>query len=57
VCWRASIAAARGEREEALRLLQLAISERVTYGNWLHNEPALDSLRGYPPFETLVRPR
>jgi hypothetical protein len=55
--WRARIAAMSGEREEAVRLLRQAFSEREYYGIWLHRDIYLESLRGYGPYEELVRPR
>jgi tetratricopeptide (TPR) repeat protein len=53
----AMITAALGERDEAIRLFQLAFDNGAYYGLWAHTEPAVDDLRGYPPFESLVRPR
>jgi len=53
----ALITAALGDRDEAIRLLQQAFANGAAYGVWIHTEPALDGLRGYPPFESLVRPR
>ncbi|MCZ6917141.1 MAG: serine/threonine-protein kinase [Gemmatimonadetes bacterium] len=54
---RAMLAAALGDRERAVNLLRDAFSEGVPYGIWLHQEPAFDSLRGYPPFQELLRPK
>ena len=51
------ITAALGERDEAIRLFQVAFENGASYGLWAHTEPAVDDLRGYPPFESLVRPR
>jgi TolB-like protein/tetratricopeptide (TPR) repeat protein len=53
----ARITAALGERDEAIRRLQDAFANGGAYGIWIHVDPALDDLRGYPPFESLVRPR
>jgi tetratricopeptide (TPR) repeat protein len=52
------IMAALGDKDEAIRLFQ----EAAANGGMLYNgeadyDPAFDDLRGYPPFETLMRPR
>ena len=57
---RAHIAAIIGEREEAVRLLQrvtdnFQIMDMPSY--FLREDPDFDSLRDYPPFEELVRPK
>jgi hypothetical protein len=55
---RAEIAASLGQRDDAVALLNdafaqgLGIMERY----WLHLDPWLESLRGYAPFEALIRP-
>ena len=54
---RAMLAAARGDRAAALNLLRDAFSEGVPYGLWLHSEPAFASLRDYPPFQELLKPK
>jgi tetratricopeptide (TPR) repeat protein len=54
------INAVLGEREEAMRLLRERFQEAMQRGNWMywwHKAQALDSLRGYPPFERFLRPR
>lgn len=66
--WRACIAARLGERDRAVDLLARA----RTQGQWLfqnamnrryfhvlgaHVEPSFDHLRGYAPFDALVRPK
>lgn len=53
----AKITAALGDRDEAVRLFQDAFANGGAYGTWIHVEPALDDLWGYPPFESLMRPR
>jgi tetratricopeptide (TPR) repeat protein len=54
---RAGIAAMLGDRDEAVRLLQLAYEEGASYGMGLHNAHAFDGLRGYPPFERFIAPK
>ena len=54
---RARIAAALGDRERAVNLLQDAFSRGTGYGIWLHREPAFDGLRDYPAFLELLRPK
>jgi tetratricopeptide (TPR) repeat protein len=62
--WRARIAAALGERERAVKLLQQAFSEGQTqdyfgmYGpgmTWFRRDPHFDLLREFPPFIALMR--
>ena len=53
--WRAAILGALGERERAVELLRLAAREGDSRPAW-HTSPSLDALRGYPPFEELIRP-
>jgi hypothetical protein len=54
--FRAQVAALLGDREEAVSWLSASFRE----GNWdrrlLHTDQRFDGLRGYPPFEALVRP-
>jgi pentatricopeptide repeat protein len=54
--WRAAILGASGQREKAVELLRQAASQGE-YLDWWHFTPALNALRGYPPFEELTRPR
>jgi tetratricopeptide (TPR) repeat protein len=57
---RARIAAELGARDQAVDLLHAAIAQGfiLSYeSNGLHVEPSFESLRGYPPFDELVRPR
>jgi hypothetical protein len=54
--WRAAILGALGERERAVQLLRQAASQHNPRGLW-HALPSLASLRGYPPFEDLIRPQ
>jgi serine/threonine protein kinase/tetratricopeptide (TPR) repeat protein len=55
--WRAAIAASLGHREKAVSLLRQALREGVSIGVVVHRLEEFQSLRGYPPFETLFRPR
>jgi serine/threonine-protein kinase len=55
--WRARIAAQLGDRDRAVDLLREAYSRGASYGLWLHNDPLLDDLRGYPPFERFIAPK
>ncbi|HET9515896.1 MAG TPA: BTAD domain-containing putative transcriptional regulator [Gemmatimonadales bacterium] len=54
--WRGAILGASGQREKAVELLRQAASQGQ-YLDWWHFTPALHALRGYPPFEELIRPR
>jgi len=56
---RARIAAALGEREAAVVLLREAFARGATWGARLdlHRDPAFRRLRGYAPFDELMRPR
>ena len=54
--YRARIAAVRGDRERAVSLLRDAVSRGAVHA-LDHTDPALESLRGYPPYEDLIRPR
>ena len=57
IAWQAGIAAALGDRDEAVRLAQSAFDNGWAYALALHREPSFESLRGYPPWEALVAPR
>jgi hypothetical protein len=59
---RATIAARLGDREDAVRLLKDARAANPhAFGPahfiWMHKDPDLASLRGYPPFEALLAPK
>jgi len=57
---RARIAAISGDRAEAVRLLQPVIDNfqiMDTPSYFLREDPDFDSLREYPPFKELVRPK
>ena len=51
---RACFAAICGEREEALRLLEIALQKRQVSRQWARRNPDLRSLHGDPRFEELV---
>jgi tetratricopeptide (TPR) repeat protein len=55
---RARIAAQLGEKDEAVDLLRMAYAQGFASSdqNWVHLEPSLESLRGYPPYEALMKP-
>ena len=64
--WRARIAAALGERDRAVELLRRAFAEGQTqdyfgmYGPgmaWFRQDPHFESLRDFPPYVALLRPR
>lgn len=55
--WAARIAAALGRRDEAVALARRAIGEGFARVYLLHSDPDLASLRDYPPFIELLRPR
>jgi len=46
-----------GERDEAVELLRRAFAQGLAYGLWIHVDPDLEPLRGYPPYEEIVRPK
>ena len=52
---RARLAALAGRRDEAVRLLREAFGKGLQGRMYLHIDPDLDSLRGHPPYEALVR--
>jgi Flp pilus assembly protein TadD/TolB-like protein/predicted Ser/Thr protein kinase len=54
---RARIAALLGDREQAVALLRQAFVEGQRGWLMLHFEPDFESLRGFPPFEELIRPK
>jgi len=55
---RARIASLLGQRPQAVALLRQAFADGLQYGmHSLHFDPDLVPLRGYPPFEELLRPK
>jgi tRNA A-37 threonylcarbamoyl transferase component Bud32/TolB-like protein/tetratricopeptide (TPR) repeat protein len=55
--WRARIEAVLGNPKEAMTLLRRAFGEGISFGIWLHRDPALAELADYPTFQEFVRPR
>jgi len=55
--WRAAIAAARGDREAAVRLLKQAYQEGMNLGYDHHRDPEWETLRDYLPYQEFVRPK
>ena len=55
--WRARIHALLGERDVAVGLLREAIAQGYPHAHALHTDLAFDSLRNYPPFVELLKPK
>ena len=55
--WQARIAAVLGERERAVTLLRNAYAEGRRHDASVHAEMDFESLRDYPPFRELLRPK
>ena len=59
--WRACIAAKLGRRDESVELLRRALAEGYVFNSLFflsaHLEPSFATLRGYAPFEDLLRPK
>lgn len=55
--WQARIAAQLERLTEAVEALRRACAEGYSNHFWIHMDPRLDPLRGYPPFEEFVRPK
>ena len=54
--WRAAITGALGDRPLAIQLLRQANAQGQWMDTW-HYTGALDSLRGYAPFQALIAPQ
>ena len=54
--WQARIAAALGNKDQAMDFLQRAVSEGTGMDGWFHREPAFRSLLDHPPFQDLLQP-
>ena len=54
--WRAAILATLGRRDEAMQFLGEARRHGQGMINW-HSHTALRHLRGYPPFEAMIKPQ
>jgi tetratricopeptide (TPR) repeat protein len=55
--WRGCIAALLGDRESAVQLLRDAFAQGFRYDVSIHRDVNLEPLRGYPPFQELLRPK
>ncbi|MCI0698147.1 protein kinase [candidate division KSB1 bacterium] len=55
--WRAKIAALSGERERAVTLLREAFAQGYNYGAHVSRDMDLESMRDYPPFQELMKPK
>ena len=45
------------DRDEAVRLLQLGFDNGQNHSSLIHIDPSFDELRGYAPYDNLMRPR
>ena len=54
---RARIAAALGEKEQAVNLLRSAFADGLTYDGTVHGLPEFAAMRDYPPFVQLMTPK
>ncbi len=54
---RACIASLLGDREEAVTLLRESLAQGLKFRSFVHRDPDLEPLRGYAPFEDLLRPK
>jgi hypothetical protein len=54
---RACIAAQLGEKDRAVALLQRTFGQGFFFQTSVHRDLELEPLRGYPPFEELIRPK
>jgi tetratricopeptide (TPR) repeat protein/predicted Ser/Thr protein kinase len=54
---RAGIEAHLGEKDRAVELLRTSLAQGIWYDIDLHNDLGLQPLRGYPPYEALVKPK
>jgi tetratricopeptide (TPR) repeat protein/TolB-like protein/predicted Ser/Thr protein kinase len=55
--WSACITAILGEREGAVERLREAFARGYPYTPYLRADPNLETMRGYPPFQELIRPK
>jgi len=55
--WRACISAQLGQLDEAMRLLERALSEGGRFDDEPHRDINLEPLWDYPPFQELIRPK
>ena len=54
---RARIAAVLGERDKAAQLLGQALTEGLAFSLYVHRDTAFETVRDYPPFREVVRPK
>jgi tetratricopeptide (TPR) repeat protein len=54
---RARLAAIQGRRADAVALIQRSFDQGLLGRMYMHYDPDLDSLHGYPPYEELLRPK
>ena len=54
--WQARIAAALGNRDQAMVFLRRAFSEGTSRGGWIHREPAFRSMVDHPTIQDLLQP-
>jgi tetratricopeptide (TPR) repeat protein/TolB-like protein len=54
---RARLAALRGDRDEAVSLVRQALHRGLRGVMFLHLDPDFESLRDYPPYRELIRPK
>jgi hypothetical protein len=55
--WRAAIAASLGDKETAVRLINEALAAGIRRLPEIHRLEEFQSLRGYAPFEAILRPK
>jgi tetratricopeptide (TPR) repeat protein len=55
--WRAGIHALLDENEQAVALLRQSFDEGQAFGIYSHQNVDLETLRGYAPFEDLMKPQ
>ena len=55
--WRAAVAASLGEKEAAVRLLTQALAAGARRMSEIHRLQEFQTLRGYAPFEAILRPK
>ena len=54
--WQARIAAALGNRDQAMVFLRRAFSEGTSMDDWIHREPAFRSMVDHPTIQDLLQP-
>jgi hypothetical protein len=51
------MAVLQGDREAAVKLLRQAFDQGLDGRMFVHIDPDFDSLRDYPPYRELIRPK